>query len=96
MLEPIFGGKNIEKVLFFLLKNQKCYGRELSKHFNESLSPFQKTLNRLETGNILVSFMMGKTRIYQFNPRYPFLKELIHLLEKAYEFLPAEKKILFD
>lgn len=72
--------------------NESCYGTELSCVFNAPLSPFQKALDRLESGNILVSFLEGKTRIYKFNPRYPFLNELRSFLEKAYTFLPEEFK----
>lgn len=92
MLEELFGGKNIERILFFLLMNQRCYGQQLSKAFQQALSPFQKALDRLENGGVVVSFLEGKTRIYQFNPRYPFLKELKTFLAKAYEFLPQEMK----
>lgn len=92
MLESLFSGKNIEKILFFLLVNQSCYGRQLAQTFQQSLSPIQKALDRLENGGIIVSFLKGKTRIYQFNPRYPFLQELKSLLEKAYMFLPEEFK----
>jgi hypothetical protein len=92
MLEKLFGGKNIEKIFFFLLINQRCYGHQLSKTFNQSVSPFQKTLDRLERGGIIVSFLEGKTRMYQFNPRYPFLNELKKFISKSYEFLPQEQK----
>jgi len=92
MLEPILGGKNAEKVLFFLLKNGRCYGAELKRVFEEAISPFQKTLDRLESGGVIVSFLEGRTRSYQFNPRYPFLKELKAFLEKAYLFLPQKIK----
>lgn len=92
VLEPIFGSKTIEKILFYLLKNSKSYGSQLSKIFQESLSSFQKGFDRLEAGGILVSFLEGKTRIYQFNPRYPFLKELKNFLGKAYLFLPQDFK----
>ena len=92
MLEAIFGGKNLEKVLFFILVNEQCYGAQLSRVFNQALSPFQKALDRLEDGGVVVSFLVGKTRSYQFNPRYPFLAELQAFLKKAYEFLPQEVK----
>jgi hypothetical protein len=51
---------------------------------------FQRALARLEKGGIIVSHKEGKTLIYQFNPRYPFLKELKTFLKKAYEFFPDE------
>jgi len=92
LLEAIFGGKTIEKVLFYLLVNDTCYGTLLATNFEQALSPFQKDLDRLEAGGIIVSFLKGKTRIYQFNPRYPFLEELKGFLEKAYLFLPEELK----
>ena len=92
MLEAFFGGKNIEKILFFLLANVTCYASELSKIFGVALSPFQKALDRLEDGGILVSLLVGKTRVYQFNPRYPFLNEFKLFLTKAYEFMPQEFK----
>ncbi len=95
MLESLFGSKTIEKILFYLLANDRCYGSQLSRVFDESLSPFQKGLDRLEAGGIIVSFLEGKTRVYQFNPRYPFLSELKEFLQKAYEFLPSELKDRF-
>ncbi len=95
VLESIFGSKKIEKILFFLLLNESCYGSLLAKTFEEALSPFQKALDRLELGGVLVSFLKGKTRVYQFNPRYPFLAELKLFLEKAYLFLPQEYKDLY-
>ena len=92
MLEQLFGSKSVEKILFFLLVNETCYGAELSRRFQEALSPFQKGLDRLEQGGIVVSLLIGKTRIYQFNPRYPFLKELKAFLLQAYKFLPDSQK----
>jgi hypothetical protein len=96
MFEKLFGGKNVEKVFFFLLINQRCYGQQLSRIFDQSVSPFQKTLDRLERASIVVSFLEGKTRIYQFNPKYSFLKELKYLIAKSYEFLPQERFCSFS
>jgi hypothetical protein len=92
MLEVLFGGKAIEKILFYLLVNGNCYGAQLSASFKEALSPFQKALDKLEIGGVVVSFLKGRTRLYEFNPRYPFLQELKSFLAKAYLFLPQEIK----
>jgi hypothetical protein len=88
VFKDLFGSENIEKILFFILLNKKCYGAELKKNFKASLFGFQKALDRLERSSILVSFVEGKTRMYYFNPRYPFLKEFKIFLKKAYSFLP--------
>ena len=82
MLEALFGSKVREQVLIFLAGRQEGYAREIAKYYQSSLSPIQNQLERLETGNILVGKNSGKTRIYTFNPRYPFLNELKKLLDK--------------
>lgn len=92
MLESLFGTAVIEKVLFYLHVNQKCYPSQLKEVFQIPLYSFQRALERLERGGILVHHKEGKTVIYQFNPRYPFLKELRLFLAKAYEFYPANMR----
>jgi len=48
--------------------------------------------NQLESGGILVSRAKGRTRLYTFNPRYPFLKESKEILDKALSFYPKNNK----
>jgi hypothetical protein len=90
MLEYLFGTTIIEKVLFYLLINQKCYASQLKNTFGTPLFSFQRALSKLEKGGVLVSFSEGKTLVYQFNPRYVFLPELKAFLMRAYEFLPKD------
>jgi hypothetical protein len=90
MMEYLFGTPVIEKVLFFLCVNEKCYASQLKQSFKSSLYSFQRALARLEKGGVIVSHREGKTLIYQFNPRYPFLVELRAFLGTAYRFLPDE------
>lgn len=90
MLESLFGNPVIEKVLFYLFVNQKCYPSQLKKVFQTPLYSFQRALGRLEKGGVIVSHKEGKTLVYQFNPCYPFLNELQAFLGKAYEFFPEK------
>ena len=92
MLEPLLGSKSSEKVLIFIEALGEGYAREISRFFKVALDPIQKQLDKLELGGILVSFDKGRTRIYSFNPRYPFLKELKAILEKAITFYPEEER----
>jgi hypothetical protein len=92
MLEALFGNESIERVLFYILKNNTCYALQLKKQFRSALSPVQQALLRLERGGILVSTLIGKTRVFQFNPRFFFLEELRSFLQRAYETLPEEIK----
>ncbi|MCF6179265.1 MAG: hypothetical protein L3J63_07735 [Geopsychrobacter sp.] len=42
-------------------------------------------------GGVLYSRMVGRTRLYVFNPRFVFLSELKQMLEKALSFYPEEE-----
>lgn len=90
MLESLFGNLTIEKILFYLQVYQQGYPKGISDLFDKPVNGVQQQLKRLEEGGIVVSFLRGRTRLYQFNPRYPFLKELKVLLSKAIEFLPEK------
>ena len=81
VFHALFGNPNIEKILLFLLVNEKCYAAQIGHCVGGALTPIQQALNRLENGKILSSHLEGKTRLFRFNPHYPFLRELQALLK---------------
>ena len=92
MLEPILGNSTIEKILFTLESYGQTYPLGLSKMFNIPVNGVQQQMDRLENGGVIVSSKVGRTRLYQFNPRYPFLIELKALIKSAMEYL-SEKEL---
>ena len=90
MLESIVGSKSSEQVFIFLVARNEGYATEIAKFFGADLYAIQKQLERLENSDVLVSNKIGRTRVYQFNPRYPFLKELKGLLERILSFYPND------
>ena len=92
MLEPVFGSKSAEQVLTYLAARDEGYAREIARFFDVSLRPIQQQLDKLELGGILVSSTKGRTRLYTFNRRYPFLGELKALLEKVLSFYPERQR----
>lgn len=92
MLEKLFGSKTAERVLMYLFIFQEGYPTEISKVFSIPLNMIQKQLFKFEEGGMLVSRLRGKVRIYQWNPRYPFLNEVKKLLERNFEYLPEDIK----
>lgn len=92
MLTSLFGNSVIEKILFFLIKNDTAYPSQISRRFELPIYSFQKAFDHLEKGRIVVSQQVGRTRIYRFNPQYPMLHELRSFLTSTYEFLPDEVK----
>lgn len=92
MFKSLFGCQSIEKILFYLLINERCYAQQIHRMLHTPLTPIQKALTRLEQGGILISYQDGKARIYQFNPDYPLLAELEMLLKKAFHHLSLNEK----
>jgi len=88
MIEVLLGSKNAERVLIYIFSREEGYPREIARFFDTDLKSIQKQLGKFESGGVLVSREVGRTRPYVFNPRYPFLNELKALLEKALSFYP--------
>ena len=98
MLETLLGSISSERVLIFLSAKGEGYPRQIARFFQTDLDPIRKQLEKLETGGVLYSRMVGRTRLFAFNPRYPFRAELESLLLKALSFYPLEeqKELLMD
>ena len=98
LLQGIFGNASAEKVLLYLEQYGEGYATAMAHAFDElSLNMAQRQLERFERAGALVSTLQGRTRLYTWNPRYPFGPELRALLAKALELLPAaERKRYFS
>jgi hypothetical protein len=92
MLKPLLGSENTERVLIFLLARKEGYPTEIARFYRTDVFGIQKQLDRLANGGVLVSRLAGRTRLYTFNPRYPFLRELTALIEKAFSFYPVGER----
>ncbi len=92
MLESILGSLNRERVMIYLVARDDGYAREIARFFKVGLDPIQKQLEKLENGGVVYCKQVGRTRVYAFDPRYPFLQELKTLIEKVLVFYPEEMK----
>lgn len=92
VFEQLFASHIVEKILFYMIANQKCFAAELRQCFGIPIFGIQRALTRLEKQGILASVIEGKTRMYYWNPRYPFLTDFKNLIEKAYSSLPDDIK----
>lgn len=88
MLEGLFGNPTVEKVLWYLTQYEEGYAQEISETLSVPVTTVKNTLLRLENGGIIVGHLIGRSRVFRLNPRWPMLKELTDLLEKSLEYLP--------
>ncbi len=89
MLEGLFGNATVEKVLLYLEQFEDGYPSEIARTFGVPVAMVQRQLDRLERGGIVVSRLRGRTRLFEWNPGFPFRDELRALLRKAVRALPA-------
>ncbi len=93
MLEGVFGNRTAEKVLLYLEQYEEGYAKAIADTFEDlTLSMAQGQLQRLERGGVIVSVKKGRTRLFHWNPRFPFRRELRALLAKALRSLPEEER----
>lgn len=83
MIEALVGNSTVEKVLLYLHNYSEGYGSQIAKTFKISLNQVQKQLDRLENGGILVSRVLGRTRLYTWNPRNPLIKPIRVLMAEV-------------
>jgi hypothetical protein len=93
MLDLIFGSATAEKVLLYLERYEEGYAQAIADTFDGvSVSMVQQQLARFERAGLLASVLKGRTRLFLWNPRYPFLAEVRALLAKALRALPDSER----
>ena len=92
ILEGLTGNETASKVLLYLESYGSGYPRGISETFEIAVSQVQRQLERFEREGILVSRLVGKTRVYEWNPRCFYLAELRAILAKCLERLPESIK----
>ena len=91
MIAKLFNGKSAETVLLFLYAYNEGYASEISNFSGISLSSIQKQLIKFENAGLFVSQLKGKTKVFIWNPRYPFLEEFKLFLKKVFLYLPEKE-----
>ncbi len=69
---------------------------KIASDYKMALNPIVGQLTRFENAGVLVSKEMGRTRVYSFNPKSPFVRAVKELIQIVYENIPLrEREILF-
>jgi len=95
VLEGLVGNATVEKALLYLDQFEQGYPSEIARAFDLPVAMVQRQLDRLERGRIVVSRLRGRTRLFEWNPAFPFRDELRALLRKALRALPARERKRF-
>jgi len=86
----LFGNETAAKVLLYLQEMETGYPRLIAETLSLPVSQVQRQLERLEGEGVLSSRLVGRTRLYQWNPRCGYLPELRALMARGLAMLPQE------
>ena len=87
-LNAIFGNKTAAAVLLFIENYESAYAKKIADIMDLNLSSVQEQLRKFEDAGVLVSRTIGRTRVFEFNPRNPTAKKLRNFLREELEILP--------
>jgi hypothetical protein len=96
MLEAIFGNRTAERVFLHIYHYGEVHARAIADDYGVVVNPIRSQIEKFENAGILVGKAAGRTRLYSFNKKSPFVKPLQELLKIAYESIPIEEReVLF-
>lgn len=77
-----FGSPTRTRLLVALELLEQSYARELGRLMRSPLSVVQKGIASLERDGLIVGRLLGRTRLFEINPRYFAAKELRAYLDR--------------
>ncbi|AVQ11216.1 Uncharacterized protein XB16_0881 [Leptospira santarosai] len=87
VLDGIFGNGTASKVLLHVF-----HSSAIAKDYNTAVTPIRLQLERFENAGVLVTKQIGRSRVFSFNPKSPFVKPLKEILSIYYNSLSIEEK----
>ena len=84
MLDKLFGNETLAMIFLNLFHYGEVYSGMIEKNTGTGSRAVLNQLNKMEEIGILVSREVGRTRLYQFNPKSPFIKPLKEIIEIIY------------
>ena len=88
ILEAICGNRSAAQALLYLEAYGTGYGKGIADTYGVAVSAVQRQLQRLEARGVLVSRMVGGSRLFEFEMRNPTVRRLRELLRTELEALP--------
>jgi hypothetical protein len=89
-VDVIFGGRTAAQVLLYIENYGDAHGNQIARTFGIPASMVQRQLRRLEAGGIIVGRLVGRARLFTWNPRNPTARNLRLFLRAELDSMPEE------
>jgi hypothetical protein len=94
VIEFIFGNDSAEKVLLHIFHYGEIHASGIAKDYEVAITPIKKQLERFEEGGLLKSKVFGRSRVYSFNEKSPWVKPIKEILSIAYNSISIKDRQL--
>ncbi len=95
-LDAVFGNTSATRVLLFLQNYDEAYATRIARTYEDmAVSRAKEQLDKFETAGLLVSRMIGRSRVYYWNQRNPTVAPLRDFLQATLDSLPVETQQLY-
>lgn len=92
MLEKILGSDIAMKIMLHLVHYEEMYPSAVAKDYELTLNAVQKQFTRFEEAGVLVSKLVGRTRVYMFNKKSKAATKFYDLVKVYYDGLSIKDK----
>lgn len=92
MMDKIFGNETLPMIFLNLFHYGEVYSGLIEKNTGIGSRAVLNQLNKMEEAGVFVSMLRGRTRLYTFNPKSPFVKPIKEIVEIVYSNLSIKQK----
>lgn len=89
-LEAVLGSRSAMLVLLFLENYGEGHASRMATTYEVAVMGMQRQLKRFEEEGVLVSRLVGRTRVFSFNDRNPTVRNLRQFLAAELELIPKK------
>lgn len=92
MLDKLFGNETLALILLNLYHYGEVYSSLIEKNTGIGSRAVLNQLNKMEEAGYFVSRVVGRTRLYELNPKNPVTKHLREIIKITYVNMPIKMK----
>lgn len=91
-LQGLVGTQTGERVLLHLFHYGEIHPAAIARDFSMAVTPVRRQLDKFERAGLVVSREVGRSRVFQFNPKSPIAEAVKEVVRIAYEGMPLRER----